>query len=217
MQDEKTLSTNKIIVLLVFICAAIMASVIVYHQSQQQARQTASDNSIIFPVSRDLKDFSLVSSNGKAFTQTELLHHWTLLYFGFTHCPDVCPTTSSLMSKVYNQLHETYPDLQIVLVSLDPQRDSVDALAKYTASFNPAIIGVSGKIQELRKLQSQLGIYSARKDVPGDKDNYRLEHTASIMLINPQGQWAGMFKFGMNPTDFAAELKTSINQLTKVS
>lgn len=213
MSNANKFSTQTIFTLLAFVCAAIMMSLFIFHLTHKPAPiKAASDNSLLFPVPRDIKEFSLVTSKEQPFTQQDLKHHWTLLFFGFTHCPNVCPTTLSMLSKAYEQLHNTYPDLRIVLVSLDPERDNTKALAEYTANFNPDIIGVSGKIQELRKLQSQLGIYSERNDE--DNGTYTLQHTSSIMLINPQGQWVGMFKFGMNPAEFVAEFKTDMQQLT---
>lgn len=211
MSNQK-LSTTKIFSLLAFVCAALMMSVIVFHLNHKPAPLQASDNSILFPVGRDIKEFSLVTASEKPFTQRDLLGHWTLMFFGFTHCPKICPTTLSMLSKAYDQLHTNYPDLQVVLISLDPERDSTTVLADYTASFNKDIIGVSGKIQELHKLQSHLGIYSERS---GDDNNYTLQHTSSIMLINPQGKWVGMFKFGMSPTKFITEFNANMQQLKK--
>lgn len=211
MTKTNKISTNKLLTLLVFACAAIASSVLVFHLNHKPAQiQAASDNSLLFPAGRDIKEFSLVSSDEKPFTQKDFRQHWTLLFFGFTHCPNVCPTTLDMLSKAYEQLHTTHPDLRIVLVSLDPERDSTTTLAKYTARFNPEIIGVSGKIPELRKLQSQLGIYSSRE---GDNSSYTLQHTSSILLINPQGKWVGMFKYGMSPAAFVAEFNTNMKQL----
>jgi len=212
MNHTKKVSHNKVLTLLAFICVAMMTSVIVFHLSHKSTIKAASDNSLIFPVGRDIKEFSLVSSDEKPFTQQDLRRHWTLLFFGFTHCPNVCPTTLDMLGKVYGQLHASYPDLRIVLVSLDPERDSTTALAHYTKRFSTDIIGVSGKIQDLRKLQSQLGVYSERNDANG---SYTLQHTSSIMLINPQGKWVGMFKYGMTPAAFVTEFNANIQQLTK--
>lgn len=226
MENAHRVSTTKICTVLAFVCAAIMMSVVIFHLTHKSdTSQAASNNSLLFPTGRDIKEFSLVTSSEKIFTQNDLRNHWTLMFFGFTHCPNICPTTLGMLSKAYEQLHGVYPDLQVVLVSLDPERDSTTALAKYTANFHPDIIGVSGKMQELRKLQSQLGIYSERtEDVaknrrPGENrdpvSNYSLQHTTSILLINPKGKWVGMFKFGMSPSTFVAEFNANMKQLAK--
>jgi protein SCO1/2 len=213
MNNRNKISTNKICAALSFICAAIMMSVFVFHTSHKPASIQTSDKSVVFPVGRDIKDFSLVTSKEKEFTQKDLREHWTLMFFGFTHCPSICPTTLSMLSKAYTQLKPTYPNLQVVLVSLDPERDSTTALAKYTANFNPDIIGVSGKIQDLRKLQSQLGVYSERSE---EGKSYTLQHTSSIFLISPQGKWVGMFKFGMGANTFVSEFNANMKQLEEI-
>lgn len=208
MQTKPAISTNKIIIFVVFIAAAIMTSLFVFHMSQKPKQSMlAEGEGTLFPVARDIKAFELSAGN-KAFTQKDFLNHWTLLFFGFTHCNSVCPTTLEMLNRVYIKLQDTYPNLQVVLISLDPDRDSPEKLTQYTHSFNPKFIGVTGKIQNLRKLQSQLGIYSARENE--SENNYQLQHTASILLINPQGKWAGLFRYGMNPDQFASAFEKSM-------
>lgn len=210
--NTNKIPTNIICAVLAFICAAVMMSVLVFRLSHKSVPlQTASDKSMLFPEGRDIKDFSLVTSDEKPFTQQNLRQHWTLMFFGFTRCPNICPTTLNMLSKAYEKLHPTYPNLQVVLVSLDPERDSTNILAKYTASFSPDIMGVSGKIQELRKLQSQLGVYSERNET--DNTTYTLQHTSSIFLISPQGKWVALFKYGMSPTTFVNEFNTNMEIL----
>lgn len=203
MQNHQHVSHHKIVFFLVFICAAIMTSVFVYHLSHQAPAATIkNDNVLIFPVSRDVKEFKLVNADNSQFTTANLRDHWTLVFFGFTHCASVCPTTLDMMSKAYGPLKASYPNLQVVLVSLDPERDTQEALKKYTANYNPEFIGVTGKIDALRQLQSQFGIFSAKDAASSNTMNYQIQHTSSIMLINPEGKWAGLFKFGMKPTEF---------------
>lgn len=213
MQNQ-TLSANKIIVLVAFLSTAMVASLFVFHMRNNMPAALSSDEGLIFPAPRDIKSFTLVNANDQPFTQTDLYHHWTLLFFGFTHCTSICPTTLGTLSRVYNKLHTTYPDLQVAFISLDPERDAPDSLLNYVHSFHPHFIGASGELQELRKLQSQLGVYSARTR---SSSNYQLQHTASIFLINPKGQWVGLFHFGMNPEQFTNAFNKSIKQLNKYS
>jgi protein SCO1/2 len=210
MKNTQTISNSKIIAFVVFIFAAIMTSLFVYRLSHPATATTlAADAGSLFPAAREIKDFKLQTNNA-AFTQKNLLNHWTLLFFGFTHCASICPTTLDMMKRVYGELHTTYPNLQIVLVSLDPDRDTPADLASYTHAFNPDFIGVTGRIQELHKLQSQFGVFAARDDATGN--NYQLQHTASIMLINPQGQWAGLFRFGLNPQQFTQAFTAAVTR-----
>jgi len=214
-QREPVIANYKIITFVVFVCAALITSLFVYHLSQQE-KSIVSDNgnSLILPVGRDLKTIQLVSADDKAFTDRDLLNHWTLMFFGFTNCNSVCPVTLEMMSKAYPELHKTLPNLQVVLVSLDPVRDTKATLKKYTQSYNKNFIGVSGKIEEVRKLQSQLGVFSAVDNNQATGKNYQLQHTASIMLISPDGKWVGMFKFGMNPEEFSKAVVSGVTSLS---
>jgi protein SCO1/2 len=208
MKNTPIISTQKIIVFVVFVCASLITSLFVYHSSQKNIHPVlSSDIGLIFPVPRDIKSFELMTANQQKFTEKDFYQHWTLLFFGFTHCASVCPTTLDLMNRAYHDLHAKYPDLRIVLVSVDPERDTPESLTQYVQGFNHDFIGVSGKVQDIRKLQSQLGIFSARDSASND---YQIQHTSSIMLINPKGKWAGVFKFGLTPSDLIKGIETSI-------
>jgi protein SCO1/2 len=165
----------------------------------------------LFPIARDVTPFELLTTENKKFTQKDFVNHWTLIFFGFSHCKTVCPVTFDMLAHAYAKLHLAYPDLQVVFVSLDPERDTLTTLSQYTHSFNPAFIGTSGSIQNVRKLQSQLGIYSAR-DETSPENNYQIEHSSSILLINPKGKWASIFKYGMNTKQFIAAFEESMKQ-----
>lgn len=213
MQTRNRFSVNQIVILLVFLCAALMTSVFVFHMRNKQTGPIISaEVGLIYPAAREIKPFELVAADQTKFTQENFLGHWTMLFFGFTHCSKVCPTTLALMSKVYQQLKPQYPNLQVVLISLDPERDTLSALANYTHAYHPDFIGATGKLPELRKLQSQLGIYSARDG--GSGPNYQLQHTSSILLIAPNGKWAGIFRYGLTPTQLKDAFTTSVRALS---
>jgi protein SCO1/2 len=215
---KPVVANYKIFGFIAFVCAALMTSVFVYHMSNKETQQIAQkgrqgDGSITFPIGRDLKNIKLVKTDGKTFNNLDLRKHWTLMFFGFTNCNSVCPVTMHMLSKAYPGLQKQIPNLQVVLVSLDPERDSKATLKEYTDSYNPSFVGVSGKIEEVRKLQSQLGIYSQRDNQKKDA-NYQLQHTSSIMLLSPEGKWVGIFKFGMQPDKFSKEVLASIQSLS---
>lgn len=206
-------STAKIIGFLLLLCVALMSAVMIFHaMNKPKATPVAVEGTLVFPVARDIKNFTLATANDQKFTLQNFLNHWTLVFFGFTHCASVCPTTLEMMKRAYPALHNEFSNLQIVLISLDPERDNPEALAAYTRNFHPDFIGVSGKLQELRKMQSNFGIFSA-KDNNSPVNNYQLQHTASIMLVNPQGKWAALYQFGMNPQQFTEAVKKTINAI----
>lgn len=209
MQNQVSFSTHKIIFSVFFIFAAIMTSVLVFHGRQKTKPPIISaDHGVIFSVPRDIKSFELLAKNNRAFTQQHLLGHYTLLFFGFTHCTTICPTTLDRLSLAYAKIHASDPQLQIAMISLDPERDTQDKLSTYVQSFHPDFIGLTGKIQEIRKLQAQFGIHSERDD--NDPNNYQLQHTPSILLINPKGKWIGIFSYNLKPNILADDILLSI-------
>ena len=151
----------------------------------------------LFETPKEISDFSFYSSNGKEFNKSNLNNKWTLMYFGFTRCPDECPTTMYQISKLIKVLREKeYPleDKQWVLVSIDPERDSPEDINKYAKGFDEAFIGVSNIRPMLISLATQLSVNNV---MPGgdSMDHSHLDnHVNNIILLNPKGEFAGVFR-----------------------
>lgn len=140
----------------------------------------------VLPASKPLPEFTLTDHNGRSFTRDALKGHWTYLFFGYTHCPDVCPTTLALLNQL-DQLLRDAPDLprpRYVFVSVDPERDTPEHLAGYVPYFNPDFLGVTGAEREIEALTRSLGIIYQRH--PGTGDDYLVDHSATILLVDPQ-------------------------------
>jgi protein SCO1/2 len=141
---------------------------------------------------RTLPSFTLTDEKGQPFTQQNLLGHWTLMFPGFTYCPDVCPTTLGLLKTVQAQLGDQASKLQVVLFSIDPQRDTPEVLQRYVSFFSPGFKGVTTPEPGLQQLAAALGV--AYIKVPGDVEgDYTMDHSSALVLLNPQGQLAGYF------------------------
>jgi protoheme IX farnesyltransferase len=151
----------------------------------------------VFPEPRELKPFRLTTANGP-FSQADLKQHWTLLFFGFTHCSDVCPTTLATLKELYQTLHPQLAELQIVFVSIDPQQDSPARLQAYVKNFNSDFIAATGTTEELHTLEQQVGIFV---------EDSSMVHTSSVLLINPQGKWAALLPYGMRATQIRLTLE----------
>ena len=150
------------------------------------------NGAIVFENPRIVKDFDLIDHNNKAFSLNNLQDTWTLIYFGFTHCPDICPTTLADLSRVYGSLKEDIrKQTQIVLVSADPARDTPEKLAPYVTYFNPDFIGVTGEFLPIKRLAGDLNV-AFNKVIIGD--DYTIDHTGNIVLINPKGHYHAFFK-----------------------
>ena len=154
---------------------------------------------LLWPQRKVLQDFTLVDENQQQFNLASLNGQWTLLFFGYTHCPDICPMTLSLLKQVKQRLLETAPEAtvntQYVFVSVDGKRDTPEVLAGYTDYFDPEFFGVSGTPQQVEKLTRQLGIvyFESPNPFSDDPNDYLVEHSSSILLINPQGEMIAIF------------------------
>lgn len=207
--QTKNWSNQKIIIFITFICAALMSSLFVYHAQHTQKNIIPQDEGFIFPTPRHMNTFTLMTANEEPFTEKNLKGFWTLMFFGFTHCASICPNALNILQHVYNDLHAQYPNMQIVFVSIDPERDTPTKLQQYINDFNPKFIGVTGKIEALRKLQAQLGIYAEREN--NSSPDYQIQHTSSILLINPHGEWAGVYKYDLPIKVLSQNIKKAIS------
>lgn len=135
---------------------------------------------------RAIAEFSLNDQRGKAFDRKSLEGAWTLMFFGYTHCPDICPTTLQTLVQVKRRLGEERAP-RIVFVSVDPERDTGDKLAAYLSYFDSAIIGLGGERAQLEAFTRDLGILHLKGETRPD-GGYLVDHTASVLLFNPQGE-----------------------------
>lgn len=137
-----------------------------------------------------LSGFSLVDHAGKRFDAGRLQGKWTFLVFGFTHCPDVCPMSLSLLAQVQKRLGEEREDrgAQFVFVSVDPERDTPERLAQYVTSFGEQFVAVTGEQAEIRNVIEQLGAFAQPREPRSDFS--LIDHTALIYLFDPDGRLA---------------------------
>jgi protein SCO1/2 len=147
--------------------------------------------------SREINNFSLESTNSQIFNNNSLKGKWTLLFFGFTRCGYLCPTTLSEMNKMYHQLEEKgIKDLpQVVLITVDPENDSLSTLNQYVKSFNPHFIAARGSEEMLKNMASEMGVAYTKVAVTNnsEKEQYSIEHTGTIMVFNPKGELKAFF------------------------
>lgn len=142
---------------------------------------------------RSLGDFELVDHHGKPFGPDRLRGHWSLLFFGFTYCPDICPTTMAFLDRFVAQLApDEAADTRVVMVSVDPGRDTVQQLAEYVPYFNPGFTGVTGEFLDIHRFATALN--TPFRKVAGEGDSYQVDHSANVVLINPRGDYHGFFK-----------------------
>jgi protein SCO1/2 len=158
-----------------------------------------------FSEARALQPFELVDHTGKAFTNNELEGHWSFIFFGYTHCPDVCPTTLSVLNSVATRLRDQAEPLRYIFISVDPERDTPDKLGQFVSYFNADFIGVTGTTEAISQLTRQLGVIAARVENEADVENYLIDHTASILLIDPDGRFHALFSPPLKAADIASD------------
>ena len=146
---------------------------------------------LLWPESKTLTAFAAVDHHNNPFTLTDLEGKWSFLFFGFTHCPDICPVTLAVMDKVHRQLEQAQ-QVQTVFVSVDPERDTPARLDQYVSSFNPSFIGLGGSAEQIANLTGQIGL-PYFLDKTESKENYLVDHGASLFLVDPLGRLVAIF------------------------
>ena len=146
---------------------------------------------------RTVNEFKLTGTDQKSFDNTSLQGHWTIVFFGFTNCGYLCPTTMAELAKMYRILEEkkikNLP--QIVMISIDPERDTSDKLNRYVTAFQPSFYGARGDERFIKSMTREMGIAYAKVANQNDIDpqNYDIQHSGALMLFNPQGELNAFF------------------------
>jgi protein SCO1/2 len=215
-----TLSGRTLKTSLLLLSVALLALGAGYGISQwYQARQH--DNSMprgleatVLDKARPLRPFRLVDHDGRPFTEQSLRDHWSFLFFGYVHCPDVCPIVLRVMQEAWQQIPQASDDPappQMIFVSVDPDRDTPELLKQYVRYFNPGFIGVTGPADEIDNLTGQLGILYGFDDKQAGTGEYLVNHSAQIILIDPQGRMRAVMSPPHEPATIAANFQTIRN------
>lgn len=168
-------------------------------------------NAVLLPEYRQVTPFQLTDGNEQPFELSRLEGKWSFLFFGYTHCPDICPTTLAMLRLVAKGLQQTpayYQDSQFFFISVDPKRDKPANLKQFVSYFHPDFKTATGKKSEIDNLAKQLGaVYMFDGDI--NSDDYIVNHSATVVLIDPQGRWVARF----NPPHKASEIAEQFRQV----
>ena len=166
---------------------------------------------ILMDTPRDIAPFQLVDHQDEGFDAARLQGKWSLLFFGYTHCPDICPTTLATLRGMAKDLQQTpayYADTQFVFVSVDPKRDTVAHLKEYIGYFHPDFLAATGEKSQIDRLAQQLGaVYMFEGDT--GSDDYIVNHSATVAIVDPQGRWIAR----INPPHSAGEMADNFRRL----
>ena len=194
-----------------------------YYLNQHQQQQLANSNGVVFPQARVLHPVSLVDGQGKTFTNQNFKGHWNLVFFGFTNCPVICPTTLSILNQAYTKLkNENYQPLpQVIFISVDPERDNPDRASQYAAGFNPLFVGLTGEKAQLDQLTHDMSaVYmkvALKPATAGETPAYTVDHSTAIMLVDPQGNLRAIFSSPENGDKFAQDYQAITQSLGATS
>ena len=191
-------ATRVITVIAAFLAGLLVISVALLLVVGRSPVQMAAPSAIGGP-------FKLVDQNGQAVTEEALKGKPSLIFFGFTHCPDVCPTALFEMSELYKALGPDGDKVGAYFVSVDPERDTPAVLKEYLSSFDPRLRGLTGDAAAVAAMEKAYRVYS--KKVPLDGGGYTMDHTALVYLMNKDGQFVAPFNLKRKPEEAAADLK----------
>ncbi len=188
------MSSNKRTTLLFGIVAVLSLALGIGFNLKQQATPDpgAEIPELLWPKAKQIMPFKLFDHDANEFGLEQLKGHWSLMFFGYTHCPDVCPTTMMLLNKMVSSIEQPELIPSVYFVSIDPQRDQPAKLSEYVNYFNPEFIGVSGEPAQLAYFARQIGILFARVETE-EPENYIMDHSSSILLIDPTASISGIF------------------------
>ncbi|THG81729.1 SCO family protein [Pseudomonas sp. A-1] len=179
--------------------------------SQLDAAALADAGIILLPQSRALPALSLTDENGQPQALDQLKGRWTLLFFGYTFCPDICPTTLAELRQLKSQLApEALARLQVTMVSIDPHRDTPAQLKQYLGYYNAGYTGLTGELAQIQQLANAVSI----PFIPGDttRQHYTVDHSGNLALIGPDGRQRGFIRAPLNPAKLALQLPQLLSQ-----
>ena len=149
--------------------------------------------------------FSLVDQNGKTVTDADLKGKWSLVYFGYTHCPDACPTALNDIAIALDQLGPKREAVRSVFITVDPERETPEVLKEYVTSFDAQILALSGSAEEIARAAKAYRVYYAKHPEPGG--DYSMDHSSVIYVMDPEGRFTASFTHQNTPEEIAERLK----------
>lgn len=187
---------------LVVMLIAFGAGIGLYSSSyyQQQIDPEPVVPGLLWPNPKQLQVFTSIDHNGNEFGLSNLTGHWSFIFFGFTHCPDICPISLGVLNTAYKALNTEYlkENIQVIFTTVDPERDTTEHLKQYIEYYNEEFIGLGGSKQQVDSLARQIGIAYGKSDIQSETE-YQVDHSASIFLIDPQGRLVGVFSAPHEP------------------
>ena len=197
---------KKLILLSLIIITFVIILIMTFLFAEYLSRKNAPEK-----LSKIISEVNLIDHNGQAFKSTTLKNKPSLLFFGFTNCPEICPTTLADLSQITKEVTSNDDSINIIFVTLDPKRDNKEHLKDYIQYFDGNIIGVTGNKIEIKKFADNWGVFY--ETVKTKNSNYTLNHTATVFMIDALGNFRGTIAWGENESSIIQK----INNLRKIN
>ena len=201
----RTQKTVFILVALVALIVGLTVNKVLTGRSEGNPTELIDAGIILLPQSRGVPGVQMTDEQGRPVTLDELKGKWSLLFFGYTYCPDICPTTLAQLRQVKSELpKEAVERLQVVLVSVDPNRDTPQQLKQYLGYFDKDFRGLTGSLEETQKLANAVSI----PFIPADtsKPGYTVDHSGNLAILGPDGRQRGFIRAPFNSQKMVAQL-----------
>ncbi|MDE2118554.1 MAG: SCO family protein [Betaproteobacteria bacterium] len=223
MKNQSGALTKKILALLLVIAVAVTAVIGWRLGKGTSVRPPAEIEDYLFWQAKDLTDFKLMGADSKTLGLNDLKGKWSFIFFGYTHCPDVCPLTLGILGKAFKLMEKdpaAFQEVQGIFISVDPKRDTPELLKEYVSYFNNKFTGVTGDAAQLDALARQMSaLYTIHPKEPGkSEDSYLVSHNSTVFLVDPQGRLYGRFPPPQTPQEIAEvflKTRTFYNERSK--
>ena len=232
MGKEIAMNKRNFIILMAVVFVVSTAIIVIYQHSSQKnhdhLRRQRSQDAPLQASSHDIVavnidkgvqttanlingQFSLIDHNGKKRTHRDFLGRYTLVYFGYTFCPDICPQALTNLSQALYALKNKAHNINVLFITFDPERDTPPELARYLENFHPQIIALTGNTDAVEKAAQGFRVYYAKSQSSSDSD-YLLDHTSIIYVMNKRGRYVTSFNHETSPKDIIAIMQPYLNE-----
>jgi protein SCO1/2 len=177
------------------------------HTGASHASPTGSLVAHEYDPPRAIPDFTLTDQDGEPFRFSDTDGTVRLLYFGYTNCPDICPTTLLTWKQVREELGDHADHVTFIMVTVDPEQDTPDVLKRYVKAFHPSFVGLTGSMEELTRVWAAFGVQVQKEPMPESAAGYSVGHTASVFAVDPEGRLRLKFPFGATPEQIASDVR----------
>jgi len=156
--------------------------------------------------------FTLTGSDGKTVTDRSFRGKWMMVYFGYTFCPDACPTTLNDIAETLTELGPLASKITPVFVTIDPERDTPEVMGRYVNSFDPRIVGLTGSAEAIAEVAKEYRVYYKKRPIGQRPDDYLMDHSSIIYIMNPEGRYVTLISAEQKPAQMATRLRQLISQ-----